>query len=121
MKDLTPEQLLSASVKFGSPLYVYHGERIEFQYHRLKNAFKDVNVHLHYAMKALNNINILRLIKNLGSGLDAVSIQEVHLGLRAGFSPNEIMYTPNCVSFDEIKEAVELGVIVNIDNISILD
>lgn len=121
MKDLTPKQLLNASKEFGSPLYVYHGERIEFQYHRLKNAFKDVNVHLHYAMKALNNINILRIIKKLGSGLDAVSIQEVHLGLRAGFAPSEIMYTPNCVSFEEIKEAVDLGVIINIDNISILD
>lgn len=121
MKDLTPKQLLSASKEFGSPLYVYHGERIEFQYHRLKNAFNDVNVHLHYAMKALNNINILRIIKKLGSGLDAVSIQEVHLGLRAGFEPHEIMYTPNCVSFDEIREAVNLGVIINIDNISILD
>ena len=121
MKDLTPKQLLNASKEFGSPLYVYHGERIEFQYHRLKIAFKDVNVHLHYAMKALNNINILRIIKKLGSGLDAVSIQEVHLGLRAGFAPREIMYTPNCVSFEEIKEAVDLGVIINIDNISILD
>ncbi len=121
MKDLTPKQLLNASKEFGSPLYVYHGERIEFQYHRLKNAFKDVNVHFHYAMKALNNINILRIIKKLGSGLDAVSIQEVHLGLRAGFAPSEIMYTPNCVSFEEIKEAVDLGVIINIDNISILD
>ncbi len=121
MKDLSNEQLLSAAKDFGSPLYVYHGERIEFQYHRLKNAFTGVNVHLHYAMKALNNINILRILKSLGSGLDAVSIQEVYLGLRAGFAPNEIMYTPNCVSFEEIKEAVELGVIINIDNISILD
>ncbi len=121
MKDLSNKQLLGAAKEFGSPLYVYHGERIEFQYHRLKNAFTGVNVHLHYAMKALNNINILRIIKSLGSGLDAVSIQEVHLGLRAGFAPNEIMYTPNCVSFEEIKEAVELGVIINIDNISILD
>lgn len=121
MKDLTSAQLLKATNDFGSPIYVYHGERIEFQYHRLKNAFKDVNVQLHYAMKALNNVNILRIIKQLGSGLDAVSIQEVYLGLRAGFEPNQIMYTPNCVSFDEIKEAVALGVIINIDNISILD
>jgi diaminopimelate decarboxylase len=121
MKDLNTKELLKASETYGSPLYVYHGERIEFQYHRLKNAFHGVNVHLHYAMKALNNINILKILKNLGSGLDAVSIQEVHLGLRAGFKPEEIMYTPNCVSFEEIKEAVELGVIINIDTISILD
>lgn len=121
MKDLTSNQLLKATTDFGSPIYVYHGERIEFQYNRLKNAFKGVDVHLHYAMKALNNVNILRIIKQLGSGLDAVSIQEVHLGLRAGFDASQIMYTPNCVSFEEIKEAVSLGVIINIDNISILD
>lgn len=121
MKEITQKQLLQAAKEYGSPLYVYHGERIEEQYNRLKGAFKGVNVHLHYAMKALNNINILRIIKNLGSGLDAVSIQEVYLGLRAGFKPEEIMYTPNCVSFDEIRDAVNLGVMINIDNISILD
>lgn len=121
MKEIQSKQLLAAAKEYGTPLYVYHGEKIESQYNRLKGAFKGVNVHLHYAMKALNNINILKIIKGLGSGLDAVSIQEVKLGLRAGFKAEEIMYTPNCVSFDEIKEAVEMGVMINIDNISILD
>jgi diaminopimelate decarboxylase len=121
MKELQSKQLLAASKEYGTPLYVYHGEKIESQYNRLRGAFQGVNVHLHYAMKALNNINILKIIKGLGSGLDAVSIQEVKLGLRAGFKAEEIMYTPNCVSFDEIKEAVEMGVMINIDNISILD
>lgn len=72
-------------------------------------------------MKALNNVNILRLLKNEGSGLDAVSIEEVHLGLRAGFEPSEIMYTPNCVAFSEIQEAVSLGVHINLDNLSVLE
>lgn len=121
MKEIQSKQLLAAAKEYGTPLYVYHGEKIESQYNRLKGAFEGVNVHLHYAMKALNNINILKIIKGLGSGLDAVSIQEVKLGLRAGFKAEEIMYTPNCVSFDEIKEAVEMGVMINIDNISILD
>ena len=121
MKEIQSKQLLAAAKEYGTPLYVYHGEKIESQYNRLKGAFKGVSVHLHYAMKALNNINILKIIKGLGSGLDAVSIQEVKLGLRAGFKAEEIMYTPNCVSFGEIKEAVEMGVMINIDNISILD
>ena len=94
---------------------------IEYQYQRLLNAFPSVNVKLHYALKALNNINVLRILKAQGAGLDAVSIQEVQLGLRAGFAPSEIMYTPNCVDFTEIKEAVALGVHINIDNISILE
>ncbi len=121
MKEINNATLLNIADEFSTPLYVYHGEKIIDQYQRLKNAFPGVNVHLHYALKALNNINILKLLKQQGAGLDAVSIQEVQLGLRAGFLPNEIMYTPNCVDFPEIKEAVELGVIINIDNISTLE
>lgn len=120
-KDLQNSQLEAIAAEFGTPVYVYHAERIVSQYNRLKNAFPDVKVHLHYALKALNNINILKLLRNQGSGLDAVSIQEVELGLRAGFKPEEIMYTPNCVDFSEIKEAVAMGVNINIDNISTLE
>lgn len=121
MKEITNKELLSIATEFGTPTYVYHGEKIIDQYQKLRNAFPKVKVHLHYAMKALNNINVLKLLKAQGCGLDAVSIQEVYLGLRAGFEAQEIMYTPNCVDFDEIKEAVELGVMINIDNISILE
>lgn len=74
-----------------------------------------------YACKSLTNISILKLIRAKGAELDTVSIQEVHLGLKAGFKPEEILFTPNCVSFDEIKAAVKLGVMINIDNISILE
>ncbi len=121
MKDISNSKLLEIAEEFGTPVYVYHGERIVHQYQRLKSAFPGVNVHLHYALKALNNINILKLLKQQGAGLDAVSIQEVQLGIRAGFLPQEIMYTPNCVDFEEIKEAVNLGVTINIDNISTLE
>lgn len=107
--------------EFGTPVYVYDADRIVRQYHRLKDAFPGVKVSLHYALKALNNINVLKLLKQEGAGLDAVSIQEVEMGLRAGFRPDQIMYTPNCVDFEEIRAAVELGVHINIDNISILE
>ena len=118
---LSNEMLRQVAEEFGTPVYVYHAEKIELQYKRLLSAFPGVKVKLHYALKALNNVNILRLLKSQGAGLDAVSIEEVQLGLRAGFAPHEIMYTPNCVHFDEIKAAVELGVHINIDNISILE
>lgn len=121
MKDISNSKLLEIAEEFGTPVYVYHGEKIVNQYQRLKGAFPGVNVQLHYALKALNNINILKLLKQQGAGLDAVSIQEVQLGLRAGFLPHEIMYTPNCVDFEEIKEAVTMGVTINIDNISTLE
>ncbi len=107
--------------EFGTPVYVYDADKIVSQYHRLKNAFPGIKVRLHYALKALNNVNILRLLKREGSGLDAVSIQEVDMGLRAGFLPTQIMYTPNCVDMEEIVQAVQKGVHINIDNISILE
>ncbi len=114
-------RLIDIAEEFGTPVYVYHGEKIIAQFERLKNAFSGTKVKVKYACKSLNNINILKLLKNAGSGLDAVSIQEVWLGIKAGFKPEEILFTPNCVSFDEIKMGVREGVQINIDNISILE
>ena len=114
--------LLHIAEEFGAPIYVYDSEKIVAQYQRLTNAFKGVeNLRLNYAAKALSNISILRLFNSLGSGLDTVSIQEVKLGLMAGFSPETIIYTPNGVSLEEIEEAAALGVQINIDNLSILE
>ncbi len=113
--------LLKIADEFGTPVYVYDADKIVSQYKRLKHAFEPLKVKIKYACKALNNSNILKLLKNEGSGLDAVSINEVRLGIKAGFAPSEIIFTPNCVGFDEIKMAVELGVQINIDNISILE
>ncbi|MGB5666316.1 MAG: diaminopimelate decarboxylase, partial [Maribacter sp.] len=97
-------------------------EKIVSQFNRLNNAFKGVkSLKLNYAAKALSNIAILRLMNSLGSGLDTVSIQEVQLGLMAGFKPESIIYTPNGVSLEEIEEAAKLGVQINIDNLSILE
>jgi len=115
-------QMLKIAEEFGSPVYVYDAEKITNQYNRLTNAFKGVKkLKLNYAVKALSNISILKLFKSLGSGIDTVSIQEVQLGLAAGFSPEEIIYTPNGVSLNEIEQAAKLGVQINIDNLSILE
>jgi len=107
--------------KYGSPLYIYDSSVMIRQYKRITDAFKETRVKINYACKALTNINVLKLFRSLGSGLDAVSVQEVEMGLKAGFEPQDILYTPNCVSIEEIEEAVGLGVKINIDNISILE
>ncbi|AXG74572.1 diaminopimelate decarboxylase [Flavobacterium arcticum] len=115
-------QLLELSEQFESPLYVYDAEKIQSQYHRLEKAFSKVNsLRINYAVKALSNISILKLLKQLGSGLDTVSIQEVQLGLMADYPPEKIIYTPNGVSMEEIEEVAALGVQINIDNLSILE
>ncbi len=113
--------LLELSEKYGTPLYIYDAEIIHRQIQSLRKSFENVKLKIKYACKALNNISILKLFKYYGTGLDTVSIEEVLLGLKAGFQPSEIIYTPNCVDFHEIKQAVELGVMINIDNISILE
>lgn len=106
---------------YGAPLYVYDFEKIKQKFLEISNAFPTDDLVINYACKANTNINILKYLKDLGSGLDCVSIQEVKLGLMAGYDPSQILYTPNCVSMVEIKDAVSLGVKINIDNISILE
>lgn len=120
-EPISNEQLISIAKEFGTPTYVYHAEKIEQQYNKLKDAFKDHPTRIFYACKALTNINVLRFLNSLGSSIDCVSISEVKLALKAGFDKNNILFTPNCVDFKEISEGVELGVNINIDNISILE
>lgn len=112
--------LESISQQYGAPVYVYDGDKITNQIKAIQNAFSGVNLKIKYATKALTNINILKVVKKAGAGIDAVSIEEVRIGMLAGFEPSEIMYTPNCVSFEEVQEAVNLGVMINLDNLSIL-
>lgn len=118
---ISKEHLLEMAGEYGTPLYIYHREKIEGQYKKLTTAFSESNTRIFYACKALSNINILKIVQRMGAGLDTVSINEVRLGLKAGFLPNQILYTPNCVHFSELDEAKELGVHINIDSISILE
>jgi len=113
--------LLEMAQEYGTPLYVYDAKKIKDQFERLTASFNTPDLRIKYAMKALSNLSILKYLRHLGAGIDAVSIQEVNLALKAGFNPKEIMYTPSCVGFDEIEEAIDLGVAVNIDNIGILE
>ena len=116
------KDLIKAADKFGTPLYVYDLSKIESQYNRLVNSFKTIkNLKINYAVKALSNLSILKYINNLGAGIDTVSIQEVLIGIKAGFSPEKIIYTPNGVSIDEIKNVSKMGVNINIDNLNMLE
>lgn len=114
--------LIDIAQEFGNPIYVYDSEKIKFQYERLTSAFKDIgSLRTNYATKALSNLSVLKYMKLLGAGLDTVSIQEVRLGLAAGFEPQAIIYTPNGVSLKEIEAVAQMGVQINIDNLSLLE
>lgn len=116
------KDLLEVVSRFGSPSYVYDASKIKKQYNRLVDSFKTVkNLKINYAVKALSNLSILKYINHLGAGIDTVSIQEVLIGIKAGFSPNKIIYTPNGVSISEIIKVSKMGVNINIDNLNTLE
>ena len=118
---LDREQLIRLASEFGTPLYVYHAEKIKQQYQKLTTAFSGSNTVFFYACKALTNVNILKYVCSLGANVDCSSINEVKLALHAGFPSSRILYTSNGIAFDEIEEAQALGVTVNIDSLSNLE
>lgn len=119
--SLANEQLIQIAEQFGTPVYVYHAEKIKQQYEKLKNGFAVLDTRIFYACKALTNINVLRYIKSIGCNIDCSSINEVKMALHAGFEPNNILYTSNGIAFSEIEEAVAAGVHINIDSLSNLE
>lgn len=119
--SLSSQQLLAVAKEFGTPVYVYHADKIKEQYEKLVNAFTGVDTRFFYASKALTNIHILRYIDSVGCGIDCSSINEVKLALHAGISKDKILYTSNGIAFDEIAEAVGYGVHINIDSLSNLE
>lgn len=119
--SLSYDQLKLAANTYGTPLYVYHAEKIAQQYQDLFKHFDDNSTRIFYACKALTNIHILDVIKRAGGNIDCSSINEAKLALHVGFSPDQVLYTSNSVSFEEISEAVELGIHVNIDSLSNLE
>ena len=119
-QTLSKDFLIRCAEKFGTPVYVYHAERIKEQFERLQNAFSSCDTRFFYACKALTNINILRYIRSIGCNVDCSSINEVHLALKAGFTSENILYTSSNIAFEEIDTAAQLGVNINIDSLSFL-
>jgi diaminopimelate decarboxylase len=117
-QQLSHEQLVALAHQFGTPLYVYHAEKIKEQYDKLLTSFKGVDVRFFYAAKALTNINILRYLKSTGCNIDCSSINEAKLAAIAGFESADILYTSNNIAFEEIEEAQRMGIHINIDSIS---
>jgi diaminopimelate decarboxylase len=117
-QQLTREFLVKTANEFGTPLYIYHAETIKSQFNKLRSALSVANATIFYACKALTNINILKYIKSIGCNVDCSSSNEVLMAVKAGFSPKEILYTSNSVSFSELEEVAACGVNINIDSLS---
>ena len=105
--------------RFGTPCYVTDEQRLRENYRNVYKAFsRYMETEVHYACKANTNLAILRVLQQEGAGIDAVSIGEVKACLKAGFSPDKIMYTGVFVSTEELKQVAETGVMINLDSVS---
>ncbi len=113
--------LLELAQKYGTPLFVYDGDMIIERYRELYNYIQYPRLKIHYAMKANYNFHILQLLNEAGASLDTVSPAEVLLALRAGFSPERIIYTANNMTEAEIDEVVNCSVLMNIGSLSELE
>lgn len=105
--------------EFGTPVYVTDEARLRENYRNIYNAFsRFMDTKIHYACKANTSLAILTILEQEGAGIDAVSIGEVMTCLKAGFTPDRIMYTGVNVSDAELKQVSDLGVLINLDSVS---
>jgi diaminopimelate decarboxylase len=93
----------------GTPLYVYSADSIRDAYRALDDAFTPHPHRIHYALKANSSLGVVRLLREMGSAVDANSIGEIDLALRAGFLPSDIVFTGVGKTPEEIDRAVALG------------
>ncbi len=107
--------------EFGTPMFVYDADHMKHQVETFKKGFEKVDLRIKFACKSLTSLAVMKLMKSYGTGLDTVSIPEIKMGLMAGFAPDDIVFTPNCVDFSEIEQGVDLGARVNLENISNLE
>ncbi|MBO0929776.1 diaminopimelate decarboxylase [Fibrella aquatilis] len=112
--------------EFGLPLYVYDADKIIDQINRFRAAFsgspgREINLRIKYATKALTNLSILKLMRMQGVEVDVVSVNEARLALLAGYTPEQIMYTPSGNAWPEIQEAIQMGLRLNVDSLPLLE
>src|SRR5439155_2340352 len=106
-EDVSLEQLAAAE---GTPLYVYSAGIVTARYRAIDDAFRGYPHALHYALKANSTLSIARLLRSLGAGADANSGGEIDVALRAGFIPEQIVFTGVGKTTAELAQAIELGV-----------
>ncbi|MCK5567999.1 MAG: diaminopimelate decarboxylase, partial [Actinomycetia bacterium] len=107
--------------EFGSPLYVYNGQTFKDRFNSLANAFDYPKIRIYYACKSNTNINVLKIFKELGSNVDTVSPGEIFIALKAGFEPQELLFTPNNPSSEEMKYAIDRNIMVTVGSLSIME
>lgn len=116
---LSSQRLASLARKVGTPFHIYDGRAIKANANAFYDAFSWSEGFINYfAVKALPNINILRLLAKEGFGADCSSLPELRLAAMAGLKGNQIMFTSNDTPDEEFREAYRLGAVLNLDDIT---
>jgi diaminopimelate decarboxylase len=102
--------LADIAAAHGTPLYIYSASTITSRYRAVDEAFASYPHAMHYALKANSTLAIVRLLRSLGSKVDANSGGEIDVALRAGFIPPEIVFTGVGKTPEELMQAIDLGV-----------
>jgi diaminopimelate decarboxylase len=102
--------LSDIAAREGTPLYVYSASTITSRYRAIDEAFASYPHSLHYALKANSTLAVARLLRGLGAGADANSGGEIDVALRAGFIPDQIVFTGVGKTEAELAQAIDLGV-----------
>ena len=121
--DISGADALELAQEYGTPLYVTDEMRVRDNYRRVHQAFSNEykDFKIFYAAKANTSLAMMKILEQEGSCIDAVSPGEIYTALLAGFEPERILYTGNNVTTDELKFALDAGVRMNLDSVSMLE
>ncbi len=121
--DIGGADAMELASEYGTPLYVIDEMRVRDNYQRVHQAFSNeyANFQIFYAAKANTNLAVMRILEQEGSGIDAVSPGEIYTALLAGFTPERILFTGNNVTTEELQFALDAGVRMNLDSISMME
>lgn len=117
-EGLSPIELIE---KYGSPLYVYNERILKDRCREVKRLLKYPKFEVQFSAKANSNLKLLKIVKEEGLHVDAMSPGEIYIQMKAGFTADEIFYVSNNVSAEEMKFAVERGITVSVDSVSQLE
>ena len=119
---LSTDKLHEVIQKFPTPFHIYEEKAIRENIRALKAAFSWAPAfHEQFAVKALPNPRIVQILHEEGAGTDCSSLAELLISEAAGLKGEEILLTSNDTPADEFQKAVELGAIINLDDITHLD
>lgn len=103
--------------RFGTPLFVYDTATVRESYARIARCFSYAPTHLHFAAVCNPNLHLLRVLRAAGAGLHANSPGDVYCGLRAGYAPDQIVFSGSNLGEDDLSYLLASGVHVNVDSL----